>query len=393
MTAKTKPKKEWSFIQENKQRGNWQFIFTDKTGKRKSKSFPNESQAKKAKKAHDKADKEAAVKASTWDTASSDQKRNFHDLNKFAVENGFDLWDAARHYLKFITTSSIDLIKVEKAVPLCLEAKENEDGVSNRYLQSLRSVLNRFAFKCGKLVVNEVRHPQITEFLKGYKISLRTRQGYLTDLRSFFSWCEQKGYCEINPCVAAMPSKAKRKQIMEAKRGRRKLQVLTPAEVKKLLTYCETEEPTLTPYACLCVFGGLRPEREAPNMIDGDITAEAITVPEEFAKDNETRIIEPLSPNFIKWINHIKRREGSFQKVANLKRKWIKAKKSIGRDWPHDCLRHSYASYHFAEYNDAGLTAKNLGHPDSTLLRKDYNGAVTKAQAKAFWAILPTHCR
>ena len=111
-----------------------------------------------------------------------------------------------------------------------------------------------------------------------------------------------------------------RKQIMQAKRGRRKLQVLTPAEVKKLLTHCETEEPTLTPYACLCVFGGLRPEREAPNMIDEDITVECVTVPEEFAKDNETRIIEPLSANFIKWIKHIKRREGSFQQVENLKR-------------------------------------------------------------------------
>ena len=31
-----------------------------------------------------------------------------------------------------------------------------------------------------------------------------------------------------------------------------------------------------------------------------------------------------------------------------------------------------------AEFNDAGLTAKNLGHPDSTLLRKDYNGAVSE---------------
>ena len=55
--------------------------------------------------------------------------------------------------------------------------------------------------------------------------------------------------------------------------------------------------------------------------------------------------------------------------------------------------RGSYASYHFAEFNDAGLTAKNLGHPDSTLLRKDYNGAVTKAQAKEFWAIQPSDCR
>ena len=393
MSAKTKPKKEWSFIQENKQRGNWQFIFTDKTGKRKSKSFPNESQAKKAKKAHDKANKEAAVKASTWDTATDDQKRNFHDLNKFAVENGFDLWDAARHYLKFLTTSSIDRIKIEEAVPLCLTAKEKEDGSSKRYMQSLRSVLNRFKFKCGKLVVDEVRHPQITEFVNSYDISLRTRQGYLTDVRTFFSWCEQKGYCEINPVVAAMPSKAKRKEIMTAKRGRRKLQVLTPIEVQMLLTYCEREEPTLTPYACLCIWGGLRPEREAPNMIDDDITTESVTVPEEFAKDNETRIIEPLSDNFIEWIEFIKGREGSFQPVKNLKRKWEKAKKSIGREWPHDCLRHSYASYHFAEFNDAGLTAKNLGHPDSTLLRKDYNGAVTKAQAKEFWAIRPSDCR
>ena len=69
-----------------------------------------------------------------------------------------------------------------------------------------------------------------------------------------------------------MPSKAKRKEIMTAKRGRRKLQVLTPTEVQMLLGYCEREEPTLTPYACLCIWGGLRPEREAPNMIYDDIT-------------------------------------------------------------------------------------------------------------------------
>ena len=374
-------------------RGYYQLRWYEANGKERTKSCKSKQEAEKALKAKLKELKGAAIITAEYEDMGSAQKRYAYDLIQHAEKQGFDLWDAVRHYEKFRATSTLDHLKVRDAVPLCLKAKEREDGASKRYLQSLRSVLNRFAFKCGNLVVDEVRHPQITEFLNGYKISLRTRQGYLTDLRSFFSWCEQKGHCEINPCVAAMPSKAKRKQIMEAKRGRRKLQVLTPAEVKKLLTYCETEEPTLTPYACLCVFGGLRPEREAPNMIDEDITAEAITVPEEFAKDNETRIIEPLSPNFIKWINHIKRREGSFQQVVNLKRKWNMAKKSIGRDWPHDCLRHSYASYHFAKYNDAGLTAKNLGHPNPTLLRKEYNAAVTKAQAKAFWAILPTHCQ
>ena len=363
------------------------------SGKLRSTTHATKRAANKALKEKVKELKNATVKAAEYEVMNDTEKRYLYDLKMHAESQGYDLWDAVRHYDKFRATSTLDHIKVKEAVPLCLEAKENEDGAAKRYLQSLRSVLNRFAAHSGNLVVDEVRHPQITEFLKNYKISLRTRQGYLTDLRSFFSWCEQKGYCEVNPCIAAMPSKARRKEIMTAKRGRRKLQVLTPAEVKKLLTYCEKEEPTLTPYAVLCVFGGLRPEREAPNMIDDDITDEAIRVPEDFAKDNETRIIEPLSPNFIKWIKYIKRRDGSFLKPLNLVRKWNKAKNSIGRDWPHDCMRHSYASYHFAEYNDAGLTAKNLGHPDSTLLRKDYNGAVTKAQAKAFWAILPSHCR
>ena len=377
----------------NKQRDNYRLRWWDASGKAFTQSFSTRPKAEKAQRAKIKELSGGEVKAAEYEGLPDKMKRYAYDVIMHAQNQGYDLWDAVRHYDKFLATSSIDRIKVEEAVPLCLEAKEKEDGVSVRYLQSLRSILNRFKFKCGKLVVDEVRHPQITKFVNGYDISLRTRQGYLTDLRSFFSWCEQKGYCEINPCIAAMPSKAKRKEIMNAKRGRRKLQVLTPTEVQMLLTYCEREEPTLTPYACLCIWGGLRPEREAPNMIDDDITTESVTVPEEFAKDNETRIIEPLSDNFIEWIEFIKGREGSFQPVKNLKRKWEKAKKSIGRDWRPDCLRHSYASYHFAEFNDAGLTAKNLGHPDSTLLRKDYNGAVTKAQAKEFWAIRPSDCR
>ena len=32
-------------------------------------------------------------------------------------------------------------------------------------------------------------------------------------------------------------------------------------------------------------------------MIDKDIMVEAIMVPEEFAKDNETPFIDPISPN------------------------------------------------------------------------------------------------
>ena len=380
----------------NAQRQSYLLRWYNASGKSSTATFPNKAQANKA-----KAEKVAELKAAVVLTAeyeefSDKEKRYFYDLSKHAEKQGYDLWDAVRHYDKYLATSGIKGIKVFDAVPLCLVDKEN-DGVSKRYMQSLRSNLNRFKefikHKCKDLAANDVRHPEITKFVDGYKLSLRSRQGMLTDLRTFFSWCEQKAYCEMNPVIAAMPTKAARKKLMNQKRSRRKLQVLTPEEIKTLLTYCETKEPTLTPYACLCIWNGLRPEQEAPNMIDEDITEESVTVPEEIAKDGETRIIEPLTPNFIKWIQHIRKRDGSFQKVKNLKRKWEKAKKMIGRDWPHDGLRHSYASYHFAMYNDAGLTAKNLGHPNTTLLRKDYNGAATKAQAEAFFAILPKDCR
>ena len=110
-------------------------------------------------------------------------------------------------------------------------------------------------------------------------------------------------------------------------------------------------------------------------------------------KDGETRIIEPLTPNLVEWIGVIRQSSQSPLPLTNLRRRWDRAKQVLDRKWPHDAMRHSYASYHFAMFGNAGLTSKNLGHPDTTLLRKDYNGAVTKAQAKTFWAILPKHCR
>ena len=42
-------------------------------------------------------------------------------------------------------------------------------------------------------------------------------------------------------------------------------------------------------------------------------------------------------------------------------------------------------------FGNAGLTAKNLGHPDTTLLRKDYNGAATKVEAKRFSSIIVSY--
>ena len=119
-----------------------------------------------------------------------------------------------------------------------------------------------------------------------------------------------------------------------------------------------------------------------------DVTFAHITVDASIAKDGETRIIEPLAPNLVEWIKFIQLTCPCPMPVRNLKRRWERAKRVI-RKWPHDAMRHTYASYHFAMFKDAGLTAKNLGHPNPTLLRKDYNNSVTEAEAEAFWLLSP----
>ena len=150
----------------------------------------------------------------------------------------------------------------------------------------------------------------------------------------------------------------------------------------------ETNDPGLLVYPVLCLFAGLRPELEAPGMDWDDVTSRHITVDASIAKDGETRIIEPLAPNLVQWLKVIGSRCSSPLPLRNLKRRWERAREVVGH-WPHDAMRHSYASYHFAMYRDVGLTAKNLGHPSPTLLRKDYNNAVTREQAKGFWSIAP----
>ncbi len=376
------------YVTERKERGTWRCVW-HLDGKCKYKDFKTSGEAEAHKKLKLQELKESGTKGQRFNALGDEDKISLFTLMEHAEANGYEPWDAIRHYDKHLCSMKVRPINVKDAVELCLEDKANE-GIAQRSHQSLRSVLRRFAIHKGRAAMANIRHPDITKFVDGYKITIRTRVGYMTDLRTFFSWGMQKGYCEMNPVIAAMPGKSAKKKIMTAKRGRRKEQVLTPKECLALLDYCESHEPTLTPYVVVLTFAGIRPEIEGPNIVGSywdDVTTDHITVDASIAKDGETRIIEPLTPNLVEWLGVLNER--GVCRITNLKRKWDKAKLSIGRKWPHDCLRHTYASYHFAMFKDAGLTAKNLGHPNPTLLRKDYNNAATEAQAKQFWAITP----
>ena len=161
-----------------------------------------------------------------FDLLPPHEKRELFAIHERAREKGYELWDVARLHERQLEQQRVPGIEIGKAVKRCLEDKEAE-GVSPRSLQSLRSVLLRFASRHEGRLMDELDAADATTFVDTLGVSLRTRLGYLTDLRTIFSWGVQKGLIEVNPVVAAMPGRATRKRIMLAKRSRRKEQVLS----------------------------------------------------------------------------------------------------------------------------------------------------------------------
>lgn len=61
------------------------------------------------------------------------------------------------------------------------------------------------------------------------------------------------------------------------------------------------------------------------------------------------------------------------------------------KTWPKNALRHSYATYHFAEHRNPAELVVNMGHnDDAETLFNHYRGIVKPKQAKAYWGLVPT---
>lgn len=188
-----------------------------------------------------------------------------------------------------------------------------------------------------------------------------------------------------NPINEALPDNVTIKRIKKIKRSRRK-ERLSAEQCHMLLSWTEENNPELLVFPVVCLFAGLRPGQEETSIDWFSITISQ-TVDNTIVKDRETRIIEPLTPNLAEWIGFIDSKGVKPFPIGNLRRRWDRAKQLVERKWPHDSMRHSYASYHFAMFGNASLIVKNLGYPNLALLKKDCNEIVSRAEARKFWSI------
>jgi integrase len=146
----------------------------------------------------------------------------------------------------------------------------------------------------------------------------------------------------------------------------------------------------------LALFAGLRPDeiagRGKPQLAWEHVqkVERIVRVPPEIAKTRRARILEGLPPALWTWLQL---GEGTISPGRSRQITELCARLAGyggARPWPHDALRHTFATYAVAATADPGRVALWLGHEGNpTMLYRHYRGLTTKAEADKFWALRP----
>ena len=251
------------------------------------------------------------------------------------------------------------------------------DGASSPYLTDLRCRLGQFSKTFGMRLVSEITSSEIDDWLRNRKVSPVTRNNSRRTLRTAFSFALARNYCVDNPVVKT----AKAKEI-EGTAG-----ILTVAETARLL---EAADAKLLPFIAIGAFAGLRrAELERLDWSEVDLDQGLITVMATKAKSARRRFVK-IRENLASWLKPYAAQRGMVTPINC--RKMFEATRVAAaiKKWPDNALRHSFASYHLAHFNDAAALALELGHTDAGLVFQHYRQIVKPKDAEKYWNLFPT---
>jgi integrase len=294
---------------------------------------------------------------------------------------GMTIRDAVNFYLPHLQATKRTCTAAELVDEL-LEVKE-ADGASERYLSDLQSRLTQFAECFNGKPVAEITSAEVDQWLRslsdketGKRLAPVTRNNFRRVLIVAFNFAHEHGYSAGNPAEKS----AKAKEIDAA------VGILTVGETARLLESAASE---LVPYIAIAAFAGLRrAELERLDWREVDPQSGLIEVTAKKAKSARRRFVR-IQPNLAKWLQPYAHLSGNIT-PANYRELLDAAREAAGiQEWPQNALRHSFASYHLARFNDAAALALELGHTNSNLVFQHYRQLVKPKQAERYWKIVP----
>ena len=250
-----------------------------------------------------------------------------------------------------------------------------KDGFSERHLDTVKSQSKLFRQEVGNLPANQVTSVIIDDYLRGLDKAPLTRNHAKSALTSLFAYAVARGYMQSNPAKIAMKAKV----VKSGPPG-----ILRVDDLKKLLAVVTDE---FSPFLYIGAWAGLR-RSEIERLTWAHIfwDRNLIEVEPENTKKSNHRFVKML-PCLVERLKRFKGSEGlicGFD-TSNQVEKLCKDAGLV--EWPHNALRHSYASHHLAHFRDSQELAMELGHATTETLYKNYRHAVTPEEGKEWFEL------
>lgn len=289
---------------------------------------------------------------------------------------GIPIHQAIEEYVATQTRKRTIEKRVGEIVDELLAAKQNA-GLSDRYIEALRTYLNRFADSF-QTNIGSIHTGAIALWLDSLKVGPRSRNNVRQAIVTLFNFARRRGYLPKGENTEAAD--------VETARGHdAEIAILTPAELSKLL---RNSKPDYQLYFALAAFTGIR-SSELLSMEWSDIDFEKGHIEVEPRKPKTAaRRLVPIQPNLAKWLEPHINSKGKLFKSRRTVDSAIKFAKRLRIPWKANCLRHSYATYRLSLLADAGRVAFEMGNSPAKLFT-NYRELDPHNRASEWFAIEP----
>jgi integrase len=236
--------------------------------------------------------------------------------------------------------------------------------------------LGRFVQSFGEEMIAGINVSRIDEWLRGLGVGPVTRNTFRRRLGVLFSFAKRRGYVTENPIP----------DVERAKERETEVAILSVGELARLLESASSE---MVPFWTIGAFAGLRrAEIERLTWNEVDFEAGVIEVKASKSKTASRRLVT-IQPNLREWLAPYRTHTGRVCSVnLQVKINADRERAKLRSGWPQNALRHSFGSYHLAQFNDAAKLALEMGNSPATIFRH-YRQLVKPKQAERYWDIVP----
>ncbi len=298
---------------------------------------------------------------------------------------GASLAEAVRFFLA--TSGKVQLqgtVLMPKLVEMFRKSRKSA-GCGKAYTNQLNVSLGSLGRMYALLPASQLTRDAVERWLSGNAWAPKTQNNYLGDARALCGWAVDQGWMLVNPCV----------KIGKQREVREEIATLTLEQCERLLA-AAVQDAAVCGYVVLSLFCGIRrAEIQRMSWEAVDLEHKTVIVAEKHAKATRSRSrrVVDLHANAVAWLRACygsampsgKICEGRFGDV------WLAFRKPVigVEEWPHNAMRHTYASMHYAAYENEAKLQVQMGHESAAMLHRNYRALKTPVEAAAFWDLRP----